>query len=176
MKSSLCACVLLATISCTAATCAFAASQDGPEASPRASEEPSKSRAENSADRTAKITVLKEPLLEVVDWKNAGFNTPQATALTFMWALRERNTACIRRCLDSPEKMAPAETAIVGLEDARAAAKGFQALAIRTVDENTVDLKFKIVGWQEKPLVHRLKKIEGVWKIDSSSSTRDASW
>jgi hypothetical protein len=44
------------------------------------------------------------------------------------------------------------------------------------IDTRQLELKFRVEGWQEKPFVHRFKRIDGEWRIDSSSCTTTAEW
>jgi hypothetical protein len=62
------------------------------------------------------------------------------------------------------------------MKEVAKAATGYQPLAIRTTDTKRVELKFKVEGWQDKPLVHPFKLIGREWKIDSLSSTATAEW
>lgn len=123
-----------------------------------------------------KVIQLEEPYLEKTAWKDAGFKTPQATGQTFMWAMREGDWKKIRSCFASPDDVddEPSEEDIEKMEKARERAKGFQALAFKGLNDGTVELKFRVSGWQEEPLVHRLKKVDGEWKL--FGSTRDAGW
>ena len=118
------------------------------------------------------IRTLNEEPLKASDWKNVGFEKPQNTAQTFMWAIRERDWETINNSLTVPEK----EPNTDGLEEARKIATGFRSLAIRQVDENTVDLKFVVSGWPTPPLSHRLKHTEAGWKFDVDSNTYEAKW
>lgn len=127
-------------------------------------------------DAPVAVEALKDKRLVAADWKNAGFDTPQSTAQTFMWALRERDFDALKMCFSNPEKMGDPASDKAPLEEARVAVKGFQALAIRRINETTIDLKFKVQGWGDTALVHRLKKTKTGWKLDSDSSTRDANW
>jgi len=124
----------------------------------------------------SKIQVLPEKQLEATSWRNVGFDTPQATAQTFMWALREQKLDDIKACFNYPDKMDAPGTGDDGLHEAKVAAKSFRALAIKNIDETTVDLKFEVQGWGDAALTHRLKKTKAGWKLDTDSSTREATW
>lgn len=121
-----------------------------------------------------KIVQLREPYLQKAVWKDAGFKTPQATAQTFMWATREGDWKRMRSCLASPDDREPSAEDVENLKNAQEQARGFQALAIKEFEDGTVELKFKVTGWQEDPFVHSLKKVSGEWKL--FGSTRDARW
>lgn len=149
-------CVLI-TLAVVVATASWAQSQDKPKVDD-------------------KKFILNESSVSKPDWKNVGFNTPQATVQTFMWAMREKNLKVIRTCFDAPEKMETSETELQDLEKAGSAAEGFHALAIRRVDNGSVELKFEVSGWGNKPMVHKLRSIDGKWKLDTSSNTKIASW
>lgn len=131
------------------------------------------------SEQSAQVQLLREQLLDAADWKNAGFETPQATAQTFLWAMRERNANVVKECFDAPDKID-----INSFEDdpdeTPTAAKSLRALAIRRVDERTVDLKFEVTGCQTPSLVHtlvhRLKKTETGWKLEADSNTHEADW
>jgi hypothetical protein len=62
------------------------------------------------------------------------------------------------------------------LKKAGDVASAYQPLAIRTIDDDEVELKFKVTGWEDWPFVHRLRHLKGKWRLDSSSSTRIATW
>jgi len=125
---------------------------------------------------TTKSEKLFESMLPKPQWKRAGFSTPQKTAETFMWALRERDAVCIRSCFNDPKKVEAIELQSKESKEVGDAASGLQSLAIRRIDERTVDLKFRVAGWGKKPFSHRFKKVSEAWKIDSSSNTLEANW
>jgi hypothetical protein len=122
------------------------------------------------------ITVLKEKLLQKKDWKNAGFKTPQATLQTFLWATREGSVETVLKCFDTSEELHFTDDDKTRMKEAANVATGYQPLAIRSIAPNRPELKFKVTGWQDKPLVHRFKLVDGKWKIDSTSSTTTADW
>lgn len=133
--------------------------------------------AQDGEHRSTGIVKLSQKMSPKPQWKRAGFRTPQKTAETFMWALREHDSDCIRSCFSDPDKMEPIEFQNEeDLKEAGGVASGLQFLAIRKVNERTVDLKFSVVGWGDAPLSHRLKKVGDAWKLDSSSSTVNADW
>jgi hypothetical protein len=125
--------------------------------------------------QSADIQQLNEGKIAAADWKKVGFASPQDTAQTFMWAMRERDFDTIKQCFHNPESIDPCSDK-EDLDRARAAATGHKVLALRRIDPTTVDLKFRVEGWGETPLVHRLKKTDAGWKLDGDSSTHDADW
>ncbi|MGB0578638.1 MAG: hypothetical protein ACPGVU_02950 [Limisphaerales bacterium] len=74
----------------------------------------------------------------------------------------------------APDHSEPNEEDKARLKKAQEMAQGFQALAVKTFKDGTVELKFKVTGWQDEPLVHRLKKVDGKWCL--FGSTRTARW
>lgn len=132
--------------------------------------------AATEADVPAKITQLSEEPISTADLKREGFATPQTTARTFMWSLRERDADSLRTCFTTPSKMEPVDFNDESLKEASERANGFQAMAIRTIDDSTVDLKFRVVGWGDKPFSHRLKRVGDAWKLDSDSNTTEPNW
>lgn len=135
---------------------------------------PSVHAAEPEAD--AEITSLKSKLILKQDWKNAGFETPQATGETFMWATREGNFEILQKCFNDSEAVAFSDEDRTRMQHAAEAATGYQPLAIRKFDDNRVQLKFKVPGWQEAPFMHVFVRVDNEWKADTSSSTRTADW
>ncbi|MFN7843637.1 MAG: hypothetical protein ACK5YR_11550 [Pirellula sp.] len=128
-------------------------------------------------EEATKIQVLTEKKLEVESWRNVGFDTPQATLQTFMWAVREQKPDVIgKACLDSPDKTNNPEAQRQWLKHAKATATSFRALAIRNVDETTVDLKFEIPGWSVAILSQKMKKTKAGWKLDADSGVSEATW
>lgn len=122
------------------------------------------------------VTVLEEAPLEKSRWKNAGFETPQATLQTFLWAMREGDWKIIASCSDSPGTIKPSEADLERQKKGAEAATGYLAMAIRAIEHGAVELKFQVTGWSTSPLVHKMKRIGGEWKFDTSSSTIDAAW
>jgi hypothetical protein len=132
--------------------------------------------ARGTKSQSADIQQLNEGKIAAADWKKVGFASPQDTAQTFMWAMRERDFDTIKQCFHNPEKMDDPCSDKESIDRAGAAAKGHKVLALKRVDQATVELKFIVEGWGETPMVHRLKKTEAGWKLDGDSSTYDADW
>ena len=127
-------------------------------------------------EAASKIQVLPEKQLESSSWRNVGFDTPQATLQTFMWALREQKLDVIKACFDYPDKIdATPESQRHRLQQTKTA-KNFRALAIKNVDEITADLKFEVPGWSVATLSHRLKKTKEGWKFVADSEVSEAKW
>lgn len=124
----------------------------------------------------AAITVLKSKLILNKDWKNAGFETPQATCETFLWATREGNVEMVLKCFSDLERADFTDEDKKRMQPAAAAATGYQPLAIRRIDDNRVQLKFKVPGWQDEPFMHEFVRVDNEWKIDTACSTRSANW
>lgn len=123
-----------------------------------------------------KITALKEDLLPKKDWKNAGFEDVQATTQTFLWATREGDVETVLKCFDNDLERKLTDSDTARMKQAADAATGYQPLAIRTINKDRVELKFKVAGWQEEPFVQQFKRVGKRWRIDSSSSTTTAEW
>lgn len=127
-------------------------------------------------EAASKIQVLPEKQLESSLWRNVGFDTPQATLQTFMWALREQKLDVIKACFDYPDKTDNTlEAQRYRLQQAKTA-KSFRALAIKNVDEITADLKFEVPGWSVATLSHRLTKTPEGWKFVADSGVSEANW
>ena len=126
-------------------------------------------------EAASKIQVLPEKQLESSSWRNVGFDTPQATLQTFMWALREQKLDVIKACFDYPDKIDTPEAQRYRLQQAKTA-KSFRALAIKNVDEITADLKFEVPGWSVATLSHRLTKTTEGWKFVADSGVSEANW
>ena len=153
--------------------CFAVALQIGFTAAPRTAMSQSPATEKEAA---SKIQVLPEKQLEAASWRNVGFDTPQATLQSFMWALREQKLDVIKVCFDHPEKTDTPEDQLHRLKQAKATAKSFRALAIKNVDETTADLKFEVPGWSVATLTHRLKKTKAGWKFDADSEVSEAKW
>lgn len=124
----------------------------------------------------SKIQVLPEKQLEAASWRNVGFDTPQATLQTFMWALREQKLDVITACFDDPDKIDHTPEAQRYRLQQTKTAKSYRAVAIRNVDEITADLKFEVPGWSVATLSHRLKKTKDGWKFVADSEVSEATW
>ncbi len=128
-------------------------------------------------EEASKIHVLPERILEAKSWRNIGFDTPQATLQTFLWAVREQKPDVISKaCLDSPDKINNPEAQRQWLQHAKVNATSFRALAIRNVDETTVDLKFEVPGWSVAILSQKMKKTKAGWKFDADTGVSEATW
>jgi hypothetical protein len=126
-------------------------------------------------ETASRIQVFPEKQLESASWRNVGFDTPQATLQTFMWALREQRLDVIKACFDYPDKIDTPEAQRHRLQQTKAA-KSLRALAIKNVDEITADLKFEVPGWSVATLSHRLKKTKEGWKFVADSEVSEAKW
>ncbi|MBB02812.1 MAG: hypothetical protein CMJ47_09215 [Planctomyces sp.] len=124
----------------------------------------------------AEITVLESKLILTKDWMNAGFKTPQATGETFLWATREGNVEMVLKCFSDSEDVNFTDEDRQRMQPAAAAATGYQPLAIRKIDDNRVQLKFTVPGWQDEPFMHEFTRVDNEWKLDTASSTRTANW
>ena len=122
------------------------------------------------------ITVITDAEKAKADWEIAGLSTPQNTFETFMWSLRENNARVCIACHDDPEKLGPVNIESEDFKIQSESAQGHRCLAIRTIDPQTVDLKFIVNGWGDVALSQRLKKIGDVWKFDTTQNTVKASW
>jgi hypothetical protein len=57
------------------------------------------------------VQVLPERKIEAASWRNVGFDSPQATLQTFMWAVREQKLDVFSKaCLDYPDKAGNSES------------------------------------------------------------------
>jgi hypothetical protein len=53
-------------------------------------------------------------------------------------------------------------------------ADAYQPASIVEIDDDEVELKFTVTGWEERRVVHTLKHAKGNSMLDSISSTRTA--
>ena len=132
--------------------------------------------ASDAKPQTDTVITLSTPVVDQSEWKRAGDSSPQNVAETFLWALREQDFKTLKSCFNGATKDGGVDFQNDDLKSVAESAHGLQCLALRIVDGKTVDLKFRVSGWGDKPLSHRLKWTGKVWKFDSSSSTVDADW
>lgn len=127
---------------------------------------------EDTIQEKQRVTVIQSDVIEKIDWKNCGFQTPQDTVQTWMWATREENVGLLLTCFDSLEGLGPfTEEDRDRMKEVGAAATGFQPLEIREIDEDEVELKFRGTGFEDAVYLQKLKRVDGKWKLDSSSNT-----
>ena len=81
-------------------------------------------------ETASRIQVFPEKQLESASWRNVGFDTPQATLQTFMWALREQRLDVIKACFDYPDKIDTPEAQRHRLQQTKAA-KSLRFLQLR---------------------------------------------
>lgn len=133
------------------------------------------SRAEDIAEQPTEIKILSEPVYAKRTWTHRGFATPQQTLATYVWAIRELDLECVRECIEAPND---ADVTLTFIKSANKVGYGYQPLAKRIVDGNTVDLKVRlaVVGQGKTIVTFRFCRVGEVWKINNSSESLGSDW
>ena len=107
-------------------------------------------------------------------WQDSGFDTPDATIATYLWAGREANLEKMQECMSERDALAFADLikgeskkgVLEGLRAAWGNARGYRILSRRQLSPDHVELEFAIDGWNGSPERITLRKVGTAWKID----------
>ena len=107
-------------------------------------------------------------------WQDSGYDTPEATIATYLWAGREANLEKMQECMSERDALAFAKLTngeskkgvLEGLRVAWGNARGYRILSKRQVSPDHVELEFAIDGWNGSPERMTLTKVDTAWKID----------
>ena len=118
------------------------------------------------------ITALPAGYLRKTDAKHAGFNTPEDTIQSMLWAIQNRDTATFCQVFN-PEMAKHLEQEIQrrgSVEEFFKEANvmpGLRILKKENMDDGEVELTIEIVPGEEFPRPLYLKKFAGQWKLVS---------
>jgi hypothetical protein len=107
-------------------------------------------------------------------WQDSGFDTPEATIATYLWAGREANLEKMQECMSERDALAFAKLTkgeskkgvLEGLRAAWGNARGYRIVSKRQRSPDHVELEFGIEGWKGPPERMTLKRVGTAWKID----------
>jgi len=125
------------------------------------------------------VTETNEPIHLRANWHDAGYSTPQNTAMTFAWALREKKTDKFLKCYDKPLHNGEAGFEAEDMKYLSDSLLSVQPLAYRIIDDRTVDLKstWRVKGLEkEQTFSHRMTFVDGMWKFMTSENSQEVDW
>jgi hypothetical protein len=107
-------------------------------------------------------------------WQDSGFDTPEATIATYLWAGREANLEKMQECMSERDALAFAKLTegeskkgvLEGLRAAWGNARGYRIVSRRHLSPDHVEVEFAIDGWEGGPERMTLRRVGAAWKID----------